>query len=52
MDKGSFVISLDFELTWGAIDSWTPDGYGQSHILQVGEVVKKLIALFMFSPPK
>lgn len=46
MNKGSLVISLDFELIWGAIDLWTPEGYGQSHILQVREVVKRLIMLF------
>lgn len=44
--KGSLVISLDFELTWGAIDSWKPEGYGKTNILQVREVVKQLIALF------
>lgn len=46
MEKGSLVISLDFELTWGAIDSWKPDGYGKTNILQVSEVVKRLVALF------
>jgi peptidoglycan/xylan/chitin deacetylase (PgdA/CDA1 family) len=46
MEKGCLVISLDFELTWGAIDTWLPDGYGNSNILQVREVVKRLIALF------
>lgn len=46
MEKGSLVISLDLELTWGAIDSWKPEGYGKSNILQVREVVKRLIALF------
>jgi len=46
IEKGSFVISLDFELTWGAIDSWLPGGYGKSNILQVREVVKRLVTLF------
>lgn len=46
MEKGSLVISLDFELTWGAIDSWKPDGYGKTNILQVREVVNRLAALF------
>lgn len=46
IDKGSFVISLDFELLWGAINTWQPDGYGQSHVKNVREVIKRLIALF------
>ena len=46
MEKGSLVISLDFELTWGAIDSWKPDSYGKTNILQVRDVVKRLVALF------
>lgn len=46
IDKGSFVISLDFELLWGAINTWLPDGYGQSHVKNVREVIKRLITLF------
>lgn len=44
--KGSFVISLDFEMMWGGIDIWTPNDYGKSHVEQVREVIKRLIDLF------
>lgn len=44
--KGCFVISLDFEMMWGAIDLWQPKDYGNSHVGQVREVVKKLVDLF------
>ena len=35
--KGCFVISLDFEMMWGAIDLWQPKDYGNSHVGQVRE---------------
>lgn len=44
--KGTFVISLDFELMWGIIDVLTKDGYGQTHVKQVPEVVTRMISLF------
>lgn len=44
--KGSFVISLDFEMMWGGIDIWTPNDYGKSHVEQVREIIKRLIDLF------
>ncbi len=43
---GSFVISLDFELMWGNIESWSVEGYGQTHISHVREVIDRLLALF------
>lgn len=43
---GCFVISLDFELLWGAINTWFPDGYGQSHVKNVREVIRRLVTLF------
>lgn len=46
MKHGTLVISLDFELLWGGLDVWTPEGYGQSHIKQVPEVIKRLVSLF------
>ncbi len=44
--KGLFIISLDFELMWGALDLWTPDGYGSTNISHVDTVIHKLIYLF------
>lgn len=46
MNKGTLVISLDYELMWGIIDVLTKDGYGQTNVKQVPEVIKRLIALF------
>lgn len=44
--QGSLVISLDYELMWGIIDVLTKDGYGQTNVKQVPEVIKRMIALF------
>lgn len=46
MNKGALVISLDFEMMWGALDLWTPEGYGQSNIKNVDVVISRLIDLF------
>lgn len=45
-DKGTLVISLDFEIFWGNIESWTAEGYGSTNIKNVPVVVDKLLALF------
>lgn len=45
-NKGTLVISLDYELMWGIIDVLTKDGYGQTHVKQVPDVINKMIALF------
>lgn len=44
--KSNLVISLDFELMWGNIESWTTEGYGTSHVSHVREVITRLLALF------
>ena len=44
-DKGTFVISLDFELLWGVWDVTTKEKYG-NHIKGVREVIPKLLELF------
>ncbi len=46
MKKGVFVISLDFEMMWGVKDIRTPDGYGQSHITNVYQVIPEMLKLF------
>lgn len=45
MEKGYFVISLDFELFWGIRDKVTLDEYGEN-ILGVWEVIPKLLDIF------
>lgn len=45
-NKGTLVISLDFELMWGIIDVLTKDGYGKTHVQQVPEVITRMISLF------
>lgn len=45
-NKGTLVISLDFELMWGIIDVLTKDGYGQTHVKQVPRVIMEMISLF------
>ena len=44
--KGIFCISLDFELMWGGIELWSSDGYGQTNIRQVPQVIERLLLLF------
>ena len=44
--NGAFVISLDYELMWGLIDVFSKNGYGKTHVKQVPEVIKRMIALF------
>lgn len=46
MKNGVLVISLDYELMWGIIDVLTKEGYGQTHVKQVPEVIKRMITLF------
>lgn len=43
---GCLVISLDFEMMWGVIDLLTPEGYGQTNVAQVREVIPRMVELF------
>lgn len=43
---GALVISLDYELMWGMIDVAKKDGYGQTNIKNVPEVIKRMLMLF------
>lgn len=45
MNKGIFIISLDFELMWGNIESWTVDGYGKTHVANVRKVILRMLEL-------
>ena len=44
--KGALVISLDFEMTWGAIEAFFPEGYGRTNIAQVPRVIEGLVRTF------
>lgn len=46
MNYGNFVISLDFELMWGNIESWRIDEYGKSNVSNVRRVIDNLLQLF------
>ena len=45
-NKGSLVISLDYELMWGIIDVLTKEGYGQTHVKQVPQAIYRMMELF------
>lgn len=45
MKKGSFVISLDFELFWGVIDATTKEKFGQQ-ILGARKAIPQILDLF------
>ena len=46
MDKGCLVISLDYELLWGSIDVLNEEAYAQSNVVNVQEVIDRMLALF------
>lgn len=46
MKRGVLVISLDFEMMWGAKDWSTPEEYGKSNVAQVPQVINRLLKLF------
>lgn len=46
MDRGYFVVSLDFELLWGGLDIWTPEDYGKSHVVHVRKAIHRMVTLF------
>ena len=45
MKHGSLIISLDFELFWGVVDSETVEGYGPD-ILSGRQAIPRLLELF------
>lgn len=45
MDKGTLLISLDFELFWGVLDCHTYDSYGKN-VLGGRNAIPKLLELF------
>lgn len=45
-NKGSLVISLDYEMMWGCREWSSPDNYGQSNVAKVPEVITGIMSLF------
>lgn len=45
-NSGCLIISLDFELLWGGLDVWTPDGYGETNVKNVREAIRRMVLLF------
>jgi hypothetical protein len=45
MNKGIFVISLDFELHWGGFEKWPLENYSD-YFLNTRDVIPKLLSLF------
>lgn len=45
--NGSLVISLDWEMMWGAADWLSAEEYGQSNIKHVPQVIERLLELFV-----
>lgn len=45
-NNGSLVISLDFEMMWGNIETWDVTSYGNSNIANVPKVIDRMLALF------
>ncbi len=45
MERGVFIISLDFEMMWGNA-RWKPEGYGRTHVAHVRDVIGGLLNLF------
>lgn len=46
LNKGTFIISLDFELAWGIIEKDSLNTYCKTNICNVGQVVHRMLDLF------
>jgi peptidoglycan/xylan/chitin deacetylase (PgdA/CDA1 family) len=47
LDKGVFVISLDFELIWGTVDLFGPEGFRRACEIERERVIDELLNLFV-----
>jgi hypothetical protein len=47
LDKGVFTISLDFELIWGTLDLFGPEGFRRACEIERERVIDELLALFV-----
>jgi peptidoglycan/xylan/chitin deacetylase (PgdA/CDA1 family) len=46
LPRGVFTLSLDFELVWGTLDLFGPEGFGPACEIERGVVVPRLLDLF------
>jgi peptidoglycan/xylan/chitin deacetylase (PgdA/CDA1 family) len=46
-DRGVFIISLDFELTWGTLDILGPDKWNKIYKLEREVIIDRLLDLFI-----
>lgn len=47
LERGVFTISIDFELIWGTLDLFGPDGFRDACGVERAEVIDRLLALFV-----
>jgi peptidoglycan/xylan/chitin deacetylase (PgdA/CDA1 family) len=47
LDRAVFTLSLDFELIWGALDLFGPDGFRDACLAERAHVVDRLLALLV-----
>ena len=47
LPRAAFTLSLDFELIWGTLDLFGPDGFGEACRVERTEVVDRLLALLV-----
>ncbi len=47
LERGVFTISLDFELIWGTLDLFGPQGFRHAYEIERKEVIDRLLALFV-----
>ena len=46
-ERGVFTVSLDFELIWGTLDLFGPDGFREAYHRERAEVIDRLLTLFV-----
>jgi peptidoglycan/xylan/chitin deacetylase (PgdA/CDA1 family) len=46
-DRGVFTLSLDFELLWGTLDLFGPEGFREACEIERAEIVDRLLDLFV-----
>lgn len=45
-EKGTFIISLDFEMTWGGVGVWDKTSYTKSNVSNVRQAIIQMLELF------
>src|SRR5580765_3176526 len=47
LERGVFIISIDFELIWGTLDLFGPDKFRRACETERNDVIDQLLALFV-----